>query len=219
MTLESVARGPLWSYYKLKEKNENLELEKWPSQRGIIFFFLSFNVFRYLPVLVDCCGSWEDGELVSRAAETVSWSVTRKGEKQNSATTESNFTHIVLSTIGWRMYLAASCLWRFCSNLRIVCSPALALVFESVSHWFPSAKLPGLEVQRAGPPWSGAFGSGGQRLFATFICIHLPINPSVYLSKHISTCLSIRWLWSQSQTGLNSSAAPCLLLSESGQGS
>lgn len=204
---------------QIKRKKWKLRIGKVTFPKRHNFFFLSFNVFRYLPVLVDCWGSWEDGELVSRAAETVSWSVTRKGEKQNSATTESNFTHIVLSTIGWRMYLAATCLWRFCSNLRIVCSPALALVFESVSHWFPSAKLPGLEVQRAGPPWSGAFGSGGQRLFATFICIHLPINPSVYLSKHISTCLFIRWLCRQSQTGLNSSAAPCLLLSESGQGS
>ena len=52
------------------------------------------------------------------------------------------------------------------------------------------------------------------------ICIYLLIliNLSVCLLNRLSTCLFIRWLWSQRQSGLNSNANPRLPLIKFGPG-
>lgn len=86
----------------------------------------------------------------------------------------------------------------------------------------PSAMLPGLEVQHAGPLWSGAFGShqaNGVCCLCLYQSTYQSVCPSVYLPVHISTYLFVRQPWSQTQTGLNSSIVICFLLSEFEQGS
>lgn len=115
------------------------------------------------------------------------------------------------------MYVVAPRLWRFCRNLRLCVLQLILWFLNLYPADCPSAQLPGSELQQAGPPQSGAFGSGRRRVCTASLSIHLPVNPSisVQIAIHISIYLFVRWLGSQSQTGLNpvlSHASCCVSL-------
>lgn len=139
---------------------------------------------RHLPILVGCWGSGEERVLCSGASETVSCSVTRKEEKQNSATTESSFTHIVLSKQNvFGCYLLVeivqkpqSCVccasrsgFRICPLLT---AHLLTCLASKCSMW----TLRG-----------GALGGSRQRIFS--ICTHLSSHPPACPPIHISVFL------------------------------
>lgn len=108
-------------------------------------FLLMRQWFWDLPILVGSWGVWEARELCSGASEAVSWSATKKGEKQNSATTEISLSHISLKIIvhrAWLLPTSGGCAETQSPNSVIwICTPLLAHLLgdlaESTAYWDP----------------------------------------------------------------------------------
>lgn len=149
---------------------------------------LRFQWFWDLPVLMGCWRAWEERELCSGASEVVSWSATKKGEKQNSATTEISFSHIVLSVTAHR-----ACLLPTSEDCAKTWSPALCVLNPSPAAC-PSAGWPGWSTACWGPCVQGHLAVPGK---GHFFYTDLPVSvcPSAYRYFPISIGNALPYHW------------------------
>lgn len=127
---------------------------------------------------MDCWGSWEGGEPFSRVPEAVFWAVTRKGEKQNFATTEKTLpTLCSVQQVGEWTWLLPTC-GGFAETSQL-CVLGLRLLCGPVSHWLPTCRAAWLRCTAHGTSVERHVWQSSANISHCLYCLDLSIHLSV----------------------------------------